>query len=223
MRSATRSTRVSDALTAETAYQMVRGNTLRTAGTLAAIASGDAPPPELEVARTPRSGIALTHRVLLLFSGEPAGDDRLGGRRARRRARRRADAQRLGREAARRPAQGPLHASSARRRAARSSRRTRCALSDLALAPLDVVYGVDARPASRAERRRAERDRAARAVPGARGDERRSARARRLRIAACARPADLAAGELTLLDVLEQARARARAARRSRAAPMPKT
>ena len=38
---------LSDALTAETAYQMVRGNTSRTASTLTAIAQGDAPPPEL--------------------------------------------------------------------------------------------------------------------------------------------------------------------------------
>ena len=42
---------------------MVRGNTSRTASTLAAIAQGDAPPPELEVARTPRSGTSLTHRA----------------------------------------------------------------------------------------------------------------------------------------------------------------
>ena len=48
---------------------MVRGNTSRTASTLAAIAQGDAPPPELEVARTPRSGTSLTHRLLLLMSG----------------------------------------------------------------------------------------------------------------------------------------------------------
>ena len=41
---------LSDALTAESAYQMVRGNTSRTASTLSAIAQGDAPPPELEVA-----------------------------------------------------------------------------------------------------------------------------------------------------------------------------
>jgi hypothetical protein len=58
-----------DALTAESAYQMVRGNTSRTASTLAAIAQGDAPPPELEVTRTPRSGTSITHRMLLLMSG----------------------------------------------------------------------------------------------------------------------------------------------------------
>src|SRR4030095_8504929 len=60
---------VSDALTAESVYQMVRGNTSRTAATLAAIAQGDAPPPELEVTRTPRTGTSMTYRVLLLMSG----------------------------------------------------------------------------------------------------------------------------------------------------------
>jgi hypothetical protein len=66
---------LADALTAEVAYQMARGNTSRTAATLAAIAQGDAPAPELEVARIPRSGTAVTHRVLLLWSGAtgPAG------------------------------------------------------------------------------------------------------------------------------------------------------
>ncbi|MFY9555472.1 MAG: hypothetical protein WAV47_12240 [Blastocatellia bacterium] len=58
-----------DALTAESVYQMARGNTGRTASTLSSIAQGDAPPPELEVARTPRSGTSLTHRLLLLMSG----------------------------------------------------------------------------------------------------------------------------------------------------------
>jgi hypothetical protein len=60
---------VSDALTAEAAYHIVRGNVSRTATTLNAIATGDAPAPELEVARTPRSGVALTHRLLVLFGG----------------------------------------------------------------------------------------------------------------------------------------------------------
>src|SRR5262249_56673641 len=46
---------VTDALTAEAAYQIVRGNVARTATTVNAIAAGDAPPPDLEVARTPRT------------------------------------------------------------------------------------------------------------------------------------------------------------------------
>jgi hypothetical protein len=59
---------LSDAAVAECAYQAVRGNVLRTATTLQALASGDAPPPELEVVRTPRTGIAVTHRVVALFN-----------------------------------------------------------------------------------------------------------------------------------------------------------
>jgi len=63
---------VSDALLAESVHHAVQGNPLRTAGTLDAIASGEAPPPELEVARTPRTGLALTHRLVTLFSGAPS-------------------------------------------------------------------------------------------------------------------------------------------------------
>ncbi|MBV9062277.1 MAG: hypothetical protein JOY77_05025 [Alphaproteobacteria bacterium] len=60
---------LSDALTAEAAYQMARGNTSRIASTLSAIAQGDAPPPDLEVTRTPRTGTSLTHRLMLVMSG----------------------------------------------------------------------------------------------------------------------------------------------------------
>jgi hypothetical protein len=63
---------VSDALMAESIHQVVRGNPLRAASTVESIAGGETPPPELEVVRTPRTGIALTHRVITLFSGEPA-------------------------------------------------------------------------------------------------------------------------------------------------------
>ena len=62
---------VSDALMAESIYQVVRGNPLRAANTVESIAGGEAPPPELEVVRTPRTGTALTFRLLTLFSGEP--------------------------------------------------------------------------------------------------------------------------------------------------------
>jgi hypothetical protein len=63
---------LSDAAVAETAYQAVRGNVLRTATTLQALASGDAPPPDLEVVRTPRTGIAATHRVVAVFNAVAA-------------------------------------------------------------------------------------------------------------------------------------------------------
>lgn len=63
---------VSDALLAESVHQVVRGNPLRAASTVEALAGGETPPPELEVTRTPRSGVALTHRLAVLFSGDPA-------------------------------------------------------------------------------------------------------------------------------------------------------
>ena len=62
---------VSDALMAESVYQVVRGNPLRAASTVESIAGGETPPPELEVVQTPRTGIALTHRLVTLFSGDP--------------------------------------------------------------------------------------------------------------------------------------------------------
>jgi hypothetical protein len=62
---------VADAVSAETVHQMLQGNLARSAGSLDAIASGQAPPPELEVVRTPRTGLPLTHRVALLLSAKP--------------------------------------------------------------------------------------------------------------------------------------------------------
>ncbi|HET6977869.1 MAG TPA: hypothetical protein VFI24_16175 [Pyrinomonadaceae bacterium] len=62
---------VSDALLAEAVYQAARGNPLRAANTVESIAGGEAPPPELEVVRTPRTGIALTYRLMTLFGGDP--------------------------------------------------------------------------------------------------------------------------------------------------------
>jgi len=67
---------VSDALIAESVHHAVQGNPTRTASTLDAIAAGDAPPPELEVVKTPRTGTALTHRLVTLLGGSstpPAG------------------------------------------------------------------------------------------------------------------------------------------------------
>jgi hypothetical protein len=60
---------VSDALLAESVHQIVRGNPLRAAATLEAIAGGETPPPELDVVRTPRTGIAFTHRLVTFCSG----------------------------------------------------------------------------------------------------------------------------------------------------------
>jgi len=65
---------LSDALVAESAYQLARGNTTKLASTLTAVAQGDSPPPELEVTRTPRTGNAITHRVVVLFSGDTSSN-----------------------------------------------------------------------------------------------------------------------------------------------------
>jgi hypothetical protein len=62
---------VSDVMVAESVYHVVQGNPLRAGATLDAIATGEMPPPELEVVRTPRTGIGLTHRMLVLFSMSP--------------------------------------------------------------------------------------------------------------------------------------------------------
>jgi hypothetical protein len=68
---------VGDTVVAESVYQIMQGNPLRAGATLDAIAAGEMPPPELEVVRTPRSGIGLTHRLCVLFPGSsgvaPAG------------------------------------------------------------------------------------------------------------------------------------------------------
>lgn len=64
---------MADAATAESVYQLVQGNTPRAGASLDAINRGEVPPPELEVARTPRSGIAVTHRIVTLVEEAPAG------------------------------------------------------------------------------------------------------------------------------------------------------
>lgn len=190
---------VGDALTAETAYQMVRGNTSRLASTLGAIATGDAPAPELEVARTPRSGIAVTYRALQLLGGTPL------------------------------PAAGWAATASSARAAAEprlngwvakllgNPKQVRCSvemlddagvvtgtrkllLSDLKLAPLDVVYGVEPLP-SAGQVSEIEQRALCQARLGSGGFPPHA----RLRVQH-ARPADLGAAELTLGDVLEQAR-----------------
>jgi len=63
---------VSDAVTAESVHQSVLGNTMRVGATLDAVAGGETPPPELDVIRTPRTGTAVTHRLVMLLP-EPSG------------------------------------------------------------------------------------------------------------------------------------------------------
>ena len=196
---------LSDALTAESAYQLARGNTLRAASTLAAIAQGDAPPPELEVTRMPRSGTSLTHRLLALMSGT-ANLNTPGW---------------LAFGAGSRSVAEPLlnfwaskllgDASKVRCTIERIDESTGSVsetrtlhLNALAITPLDVIYGVEVANTT--------------AQPGsslseieqlvlyhAKHDAGGFAPFAQLRLQHT-RPANLAAGEITLFDLLEQAR-----------------
>jgi hypothetical protein len=58
---------VSDTLLAESVYQTASGNPARAAAALDAMAAKGTPPPEPEVVTTPRTGLAVTHRILTLF------------------------------------------------------------------------------------------------------------------------------------------------------------
>lgn len=66
---------VADALLTESVHQMANGRTDRAVSALDAAARGEVPP-ELESIQTPRSGVALTHRLLVLLdegtTGAPA-------------------------------------------------------------------------------------------------------------------------------------------------------
>lgn len=197
---------VSDALTAETAYQMVRGNTVRTANTLQAIATGDVPPPELEVTRTPRSGIALTHRVLALWSGKPGTTTGWAGVTASPRA----------------AAEPVLNAWAAKLLG--DPRKTRCtierldvageavletqqfALSALNIAPLDAVYAVPARHGGIESGSDGQCELERRVLFHARHRTGGFGADARLRLRH-ERPSALASGERTLFDLIEQARA----------------
>jgi hypothetical protein len=58
---------ITDLVTAEAVHQVAFGNTLRAGATLEAIAHGEAPPPDMDVVRTPRTGVGLTHRLMIVL------------------------------------------------------------------------------------------------------------------------------------------------------------
>ncbi len=164
---------------------MARGNTSRIASTLSAIAQGDAPPPELEVARMPRTGTALTHRLLVLFSGAPVVNP--GWLATNSSIRASAEpmlnawaSKLLGNATKVRCTIERLDATGA------VAETRRVPLNTLLIGPLDVVYGVETDTGETPPIRHAERDRAARAVPG-------EAHRRRLRPAGESAPAACAA------------------------------
>src|SRR5262249_20022558 len=64
---------VSDVLTAEGVHQLVRGTTMGASACMDAQARG-VRPPDPEIARVPRGGVPLTHRVALVLGGDPPPD-----------------------------------------------------------------------------------------------------------------------------------------------------
>ena len=63
---------LADLLTAESVHQAVQGNAQRAGATVDALSRGDGQAPDVEVVRTPRSGTAVTHRLLLLADAPAA-------------------------------------------------------------------------------------------------------------------------------------------------------
>lgn len=63
---------VADIAVAESVHHVVQGNHVRAGATLEAIARGEAPPPELDFIRTPRTGLNHTHRIGLLIGAPTA-------------------------------------------------------------------------------------------------------------------------------------------------------
>jgi hypothetical protein len=63
---------ITDLITAEAVHQVALGNSMRAGATLEAVAHGEAPPPDMDILRTPRTGVAISHRLITLFqSGLP--------------------------------------------------------------------------------------------------------------------------------------------------------
>ena len=60
---------ISDLMLAESVHQLVQGNTNRAGATVDTIGRGDAPPPVLDVTRTPRRGGMITHRLFAMLDG----------------------------------------------------------------------------------------------------------------------------------------------------------
>ena len=65
---------LADAALAEGVHQLAGGNPARAGAALDALAKGEAPAPELDVIRTPRSGATHTHRLMLLQTIRPGED-----------------------------------------------------------------------------------------------------------------------------------------------------
>ena len=65
---------VADLAVAESVFQAVQGSPARAGGTVDGLSGAPVPPPEIGIVRTPRTGIGVTHRLLVLLdSAGPSG------------------------------------------------------------------------------------------------------------------------------------------------------
>jgi hypothetical protein len=62
-----------DLAVAESVFQAVQGNPARAGGAVDGLSGAPVPPPEIGVVRTPRTGVGVTHRLLVLL-GDPVAD-----------------------------------------------------------------------------------------------------------------------------------------------------
>src|SRR5262249_44316555 len=64
---------VADLVLAESVHHVAQGDPVRAGATLESVAHGEAPPPRMDIAHTPRTGVGLSHRLGLLLDGRAAG------------------------------------------------------------------------------------------------------------------------------------------------------
>jgi|CXWL01.1.fsa_nt_gi hypothetical protein len=69
---------INDLVIAESVHHVAQGNPVRAGATLTAIAEGEAPPLEMDVISTPRTGIAITHRIAVVFAGGLSSNSSVG-------------------------------------------------------------------------------------------------------------------------------------------------
>jgi hypothetical protein len=62
---------VADLAVAESVFQSVQGNAVRAGGAVDGLSGAPVPPPEIGVVRSPRTGVGVTHRLLVLLEAGP--------------------------------------------------------------------------------------------------------------------------------------------------------
>lgn len=133
-----------DALVVESVHHAAGGNPGRAASTLDAVARGEGTVPQLDFVRTPRSGIALTHRVALVAPAASAGAPGWGAR-GRQGARASASPVLDGIAASLLPAPGRVRCTASFEEEGRVGTTT-VRLSQVALSALDCVYATPTTP-----------------------------------------------------------------------------